>query len=75
MRTSQISSPITLPGTQRRLGIRGTREAEVTKRIAAPMAGSVITSFVLELLIYPPAFTIWKWWAEVRPAQRENEGV
>lgn len=44
--------------------------ADVMKRIAAPMVGGVITSFILELLIYPAIYTIWKWWAEVRPAQR-----
>lgn len=40
--------------------------SDVMKRIAAPMVGGVITSFILELLIYPPIYTIWKWWAEVR---------
>ena len=44
--------------------------SDVMKRIAAPMVGGVITSFLLELLIYPAVYTIWKWWAEVRPAQR-----
>jgi Cu(I)/Ag(I) efflux system membrane protein CusA/SilA len=43
--------------------------ADVMKRIAAPMVGGVITSFILELLIYPVIFEIWKWRAEVRPAQ------
>ncbi len=33
--------------------------ADVMKRIAAPMVGGVITSFILELLIYPVIFTIW----------------
>jgi copper/silver efflux system protein len=42
--------------------------ADVMKRIAAPMVGGVITSFILELLIYPVIFTVWKWHAEVRPA-------
>ncbi len=40
--------------------------SDVMKRIAAPMVGGVITSFILELLIYPAVYTIWKWWAEVR---------
>jgi Cu(I)/Ag(I) efflux system membrane protein CusA/SilA len=40
--------------------------ADVMKRIAAPMVGGVITSFILELLIYPVIF--WKWHAEVKPA-------
>ena len=44
--------------------------SDVMKRIAAPMVGGVITSFILELLIYPAIYTIWKWWSEVRPAAR-----
>jgi len=40
--------------------------SDVMKRIAAPMVGGVVTSFLLELLIYPAIYTIWKWWAEVR---------
>ena len=43
--------------------------ADVMKRIAAPMVGGIITSFILELLIYPAIYTIWRWWTEVRPAQ------
>src|SRR5947199_5269145 len=46
--------------------------ADMMKRIAAPMIGGVITSFILELLIYPAIYTIWKWWAEVRPATRHQ---
>jgi Cu(I)/Ag(I) efflux system membrane protein CusA/SilA len=42
--------------------------ADVMKRIAAPMVGGVITSFALELLIYPVIFTIWKWHRELKPA-------
>ena len=42
--------------------------ADVMKRIAAPMVGGVITSFILELLIYPVIFTMWKWYSEVKPA-------
>jgi len=34
--------------------------ADVMKRIAAPMIGGITTSFVLELLIYPVIFSIWK---------------
>lgn len=34
--------------------------ADVMKRIAAPMVGGVITSTILELLIYPAIFMIWK---------------
>jgi Cu(I)/Ag(I) efflux system membrane protein CusA/SilA len=41
--------------------------ADVMKRIATPMVGGVITSFLLELLIYPVIFTVWKGWREVKP--------
>ncbi len=34
--------------------------ADVMKRIAAPMIGGLSTSFLLELLIYPVIFYIWK---------------
>jgi Cu(I)/Ag(I) efflux system membrane protein CusA/SilA len=34
--------------------------ADVMKRIAAPMIGGLITSFLLELLIYPVVFYLWK---------------
>jgi len=45
--------------------------ADVMKRIAAPMVGGVISSFALELLIYPVIFTIWRWHREVKPALAE----
>jgi Cu(I)/Ag(I) efflux system membrane protein CusA/SilA len=41
--------------------------ADVMKRIAAPMIGGIFTSFVLELVVYPAIFALWKWRAEVRP--------
>jgi Cu(I)/Ag(I) efflux system membrane protein CusA/SilA len=34
--------------------------ADVMKRIAAPMIGGVVTSAILELLIYPVIFVVWK---------------
>jgi len=34
--------------------------ADVMKRIAAPMVGGLVTSFVLELLVYPAAYFLWK---------------
>jgi len=36
--------------------------ADVMKRIAAPMIGGIVTSFLLELLIYPVIFEIWRSW-------------
>lgn len=34
--------------------------ADVMKRNAAPMVGGLTTSFLLELLIYPVVFYVWK---------------
>ena len=34
--------------------------ADVMKRIAAPMVGGIVTSFLLELTVYPAIFAIWK---------------
>lgn len=42
--------------------------ADVMKRIAAPMIGGIVTSFIMELIVYPPIFAIWKWNWEVKPA-------
>ncbi|HYG99738.1 MAG TPA: efflux RND transporter permease subunit [Terriglobales bacterium] len=42
--------------------------ADVMKRIAAPMIGGILTSFIMELIVYPPIFAIWKWNWEVKPA-------
>ncbi|HEY6179757.1 MAG TPA: CusA/CzcA family heavy metal efflux RND transporter [Kofleriaceae bacterium] len=49
--------------------------ADVMKRIATPMVGGVITSFVLELLIYPVIFAVWKGWREVRTARHDAAPV
>ncbi len=40
--------------------------ADVMKRIAAPMVGGIFTSFVMELLVYPAIFFLWKWHTEVK---------
>ena len=34
--------------------------ADITKRMAAPIIGGLVTSFVLELTIYPAIYTLWK---------------
>jgi Cu(I)/Ag(I) efflux system membrane protein CusA/SilA len=34
--------------------------ADVMKRIAAPMVGGLVTSFALELLVYPAVYFLWK---------------
>jgi copper/silver efflux system protein len=40
--------------------------ADVMKRIAAPMVGGLATSFVLELLVYPPLYLLWKTLTDLR---------
>ena len=44
--------------------------ADVMKRIAAPMIGGVITSFLLELLVYPAIFDVWRGWKMRRATQK-----
>ena len=34
--------------------------SEIMKRIAAPMVGGIVTSFILELLVYPAVYLVWK---------------
>ena len=34
--------------------------SDVMKRIAAPMVGGLVTSFALELLVYPAIYLLWK---------------
>jgi Cu(I)/Ag(I) efflux system membrane protein CusA/SilA len=41
--------------------------SDVWKRIAAPMAGGIFTSFVLELVVYPAIYEIWKWHFHLNP--------
>jgi Cu(I)/Ag(I) efflux system membrane protein CusA/SilA len=33
--------------------------ADLMKRIAAPMVGGLVTSFALELLVYPAVYLLW----------------
>ena len=40
--------------------------ADMMRRIAAPMIGGVFTSFIMELLVYPPIYAIWKWRYEMK---------
>jgi Cu(I)/Ag(I) efflux system membrane protein CusA/SilA len=40
--------------------------ADVMKRIAAPMVGGILTSFILELVVYPAIYEVWKWHSEVK---------
>ena len=44
--------------------------SDVMKRIAAPMVGGIVTSFLLELLIYPAVYVLWREWGELRASIR-----
>lgn len=49
--------------------------ADVMKRIAAPMLGGIITSFAMELLVYPAIFTIWKWKYEMKALTKGHSEI
>jgi Cu(I)/Ag(I) efflux system membrane protein CusA/SilA len=49
--------------------------ADVMKRIAAPMIGGIFTSFILELLVYPAIYAVWKWNFELKSAIRAETKV
>jgi len=34
--------------------------ADVMKRVAAPMVGGLFTSFLMELLVYPAIYLLWR---------------
>jgi Cu(I)/Ag(I) efflux system membrane protein CusA/SilA len=40
--------------------------ADMMKRIAAPMVGGILSSFLMELLVYPAVYWLWRWHSEVR---------
>jgi len=46
--------------------------SEIMKRIAAPMVGGIVTSFILELLIYPAIYALWRE-RELRPTRSPDE--
>jgi Cu(I)/Ag(I) efflux system membrane protein CusA/SilA len=49
--------------------------ADVMKRVAAPMVGGLATSFVMELLVYPAIYLLWKWRSEVRHLAAEQKAM
>jgi Cu(I)/Ag(I) efflux system membrane protein CusA/SilA len=49
--------------------------ADVMKRIAAPMVGGVITSTIMELMVYPALYTIWKSRWELKPALTRHDAL
>ena len=49
--------------------------SDVWKRIAAPMVGGILTSFVLELVVYPAIYEIWKWHFEMKRVHAEPDST
>jgi len=47
--------------------------SDVMKRIAAPLIGGILTSFLLELLVYPVIYETWKWNSEVKKAGKSQD--
>jgi len=47
----------------------------IMKRIAAPMIGGICTSFVLELLVYPAIYMLWRERAVESKAEQEQEAM
>ncbi len=40
--------------------------ADMMQRVAAPMVGGLVTSFILELIVYPAVFYLWKYNGELK---------
>jgi Cu/Ag efflux pump CusA len=73
MLVNQLNEALKLPGvsnawTMPIVWATGTG-SDVMKRIAAPMIGGIFTSFLLELLVYPGIYEIWKWNFEMKKNQ------
>jgi Cu(I)/Ag(I) efflux system membrane protein CusA/SilA len=49
--------------------------ADMMKRVAAPMIGGLATSFILELIVYPAIYEIWKWNFEMKRGLREPSRI
>jgi Cu(I)/Ag(I) efflux system membrane protein CusA/SilA len=47
--------------------------SEIMKRIAAPMVGGICTSFLLELLVYPAIYAVWRERSLKHELSREHE--
>ncbi len=49
--------------------------ADMMKRVAAPMVGGVFTSFIMELLVYPPVYALWKWHGEMKLGRAKDSAA
>ncbi|MHC1727483.1 MAG: efflux RND transporter permease subunit [Syntrophobacteraceae bacterium] len=49
--------------------------SDVMKRIAAPMIGGIFTSFIMELLVYPAIYEVWRWHFHVKKEEPVAEEI
>jgi Cu(I)/Ag(I) efflux system membrane protein CusA/SilA len=49
--------------------------SDVMKRIAAPMIGGIVTSFLLELIVYPVIYEAWRRNSGRKKAEGRNADV
>ncbi len=61
VRPKAMTVSVILAGLMPIMWSQGTG-ADVMKRIAVPMVGGVVTSFIMELLVYPAIFFVWRGW-------------
>lgn len=59
IRPKIMTVSVTLIGLMPIMWSTGTG-ADLMKRIAAPMIGGIVTSFIMELIVYPAIYLIWK---------------
>ena len=46
--------------------------SDVMKHITAPLIGGLFTSFLLELVVYPPIYRIWRWNGDMKRGDRSD---
>ena len=49
--------------------------SDVMKRIAAPMVGGIFTSFIMELVVYPAIYEVWRWRFHLKKGARPSGEV
>jgi Cu(I)/Ag(I) efflux system membrane protein CusA/SilA len=59
VRPKAMTVSVILAGLMPIMWSQGTG-ADVMKRIAVPMVGGVVTSFIMELLVYPAIYLVWQ---------------
>jgi len=66
VREKRIATRLEVPGAAWIFYKIASAGPDMMKHIAAPMIGGIVTSFLLELIVYPAVYQIWKWNFEVK---------